>query len=70
MFVDIRSLDTVVFSYLTEYHRKTDELIIETDIELIFFWIKVKVGKYFKISDDFVDSVIEYFKCSLASVDC
>ena len=44
MFVDIRSLDTVVFSYLTEYHRKTDELIIETDIELIFFWIKVKVG--------------------------
>lgn len=37
MFVNVRSLDTVVLSYLAEYHRKTDELIIETDIELIFF---------------------------------
>ncbi len=148
MFMNVRSLNTIIFSYLTEYHRKTDDLVIEADIELLFFGIKIKVRqkiifhlffycyfllhkanhvglinhklrlgyfiamnyllfhlyyvlirllfidsfgrfmnqtqlmglityqeclkvrKYFKISNNFIDTKTGYFKCSLASVDC
>jgi len=45
MFLYVRSLDAVVFSYLAKYHRKTDELVVETYIKLIFFGIKVEVGQ-------------------------
>jgi hypothetical protein len=43
MLVYIRSLNAIIFSYLTKDNRKTNNLVIETDIKFIFLWIEVVI---------------------------
>jgi len=43
--VNVGGLDAVVLPQLAEQHGEADEVVVEADVELIFFGVEVEVGQ-------------------------